>query len=243
LYEEGEIEQIEEGEVAGVENFEYVELEVEEISPSTYESRTEETFDRQQREAQLSDIGGTDFAIVWWDERFRIDQGVPRDTEIAVLVYRINSEWLLYEFIYESNRIAVNAIDQPTPPFENSPTGVVEQFYVGAFTGDVDAVNEALYPELQQSEVTAEDLENFDRVVAETEQVSVEEAAEVLSFPTVEDLESIRTRARERGAEETEFVVVALANEDRVERVAVLTVMEDGNWFVFNTDLEGAGDG
>lgn len=29
----------------------------------------------------------TDFAIVWWDERSRVDQGVPRDSDIAVLLY------------------------------------------------------------------------------------------------------------------------------------------------------------
>ena len=240
VYENVEIEQLEEGELAPADGLEYTELEIEEITPSTYESRTGETFDDQRRETQLSEVGGTEFAIVWWDEQIRINQGVPRDNEAAYLLYRIDSDWLLYEEMYIADRIAIEDIDQPTQPFENSPTGVVTQFYVSVINSDVEAANEVVYSEAPDGEISADDVEDVDNIaVAEVEQRSAEDAAEVASFLEPEDLETAALLAQDAyGITEYEFVVVSIASEEEVTQTPVLTVMDDGDWFFYTAQFD-----
>jgi hypothetical protein len=240
IYDDGPLDPLEAGELEPAENLESIELTIEEITPSTYKSRSEEAFDRQQAEARLSEIGADEFAIVWWEEQYRAGQDVPIDSLAVYLLYRVDSDWLLYEALSGSEQIAVEDIDEPTPPFANSPTGVVEQFYVGALTGDVDAANEVLYPESPQEQVTDDDVRRTDRrAIVGAEERSVEGAAEAASFSSPEELERAGLLAQDRYGVEYQFVVVSTASkgDSFVEQVPVLTVRDDGDWFVHRSDF------
>lgn len=242
IYGDGPLDPIKPDEFDPAENLESIELTIEEISPSTYESRTGETFDQQQAETRLTEIGADEFAVVWWEEQYRAGQDVPIDSLAVYLLYRVDAEWLLYASISSSEQIAVEDINEPTPPFANSPTGVVEQFYVSALTtGDADAVNEVLYPESPQEQVTDDDVQETDRrALVGAEERSVERAAEAASFSDPEDLEMAGLLAQDRYGVECQFVVVSTVSEgDRfVKRFPVLTVMDDGDWFVHRIDFE-----
>ena len=153
-----------------------------------------------------------------------------------MLLYRIDGKWRLYDEMYASERIAVEDVAEPTPPFDNSPTGVVAQYAVGAVNGDADAVDEALYSESPRRPIEDGDVVAADEiVVAEVEQRSIDAAAEAASFADPDDLETAALLAQDRHGVGYEFVVLSYADEESVTRTPVLVVEDSGEWF-FHTD-------
>lgn len=76
-------------------DIETIEYSINEVSVSEFESQTGRTFDEESAQNELSQAGGSDYAIVKWNEEYVGPEGTERSLDQYFTLYKIDGEWLV----------------------------------------------------------------------------------------------------------------------------------------------------
>lgn len=134
---------------------------------------------------------------------------------------------------------------------DGGPEDAVEQFFTATRNGDVEAANEVLHPESRYYPAEEDDLvDGNDSTVTDTNQVSTRELAEweierfsgsvdeASEEEIEENTEGLQQLAEEQadgaGADDFAWVLVTIERDGEEQDFPVLTVQDDGDWYVLS---------